>query len=382
MNVPLDEQAGDGEVLHAHAAAPGLPEQGFDPPGQAPLALVTSTHPRALTPQVTYDVADWQTLPDVAPMQAAGGAGQRQVALPALPPQTKPVMHGASADATKHRLASREQVNVALPEQNVPVVPMQPAGAGGQTQAADGNAPLQTRPAPHPRVDVTPTQPFASAVQVTSCPLVLHSFPAPPGQACGSAGQAHAAVPALPPQVCTPGHAVVPVTTRHWLASRPQVTTLFPWQKVPVLPLHTAGGAGHRHMLLGALPWQVRPAVQSTAPVTARQPLPSSAQVPTRVPLWQKPPAPAAHSVGAPVQEQVAVLPLAVQGLPAGQVVVCVIARQPSALSPQVTTEPLPAAQYVPAALQAAGGAGHVHAALGKLPAHGLPAVQVTDELS
>ena len=116
--------------------------------------------------------------------------------------------------------------------------------------------------------------------------------------------------------------------------------------------------------------------------MTARQPLPSSAQVPSRAPLWQKPPAPAAHSAGALVHEQVAVLPLAVQGLPVGHVVVCVIARQPSALSPQVMTEPLPAAQNVPAALQAAGGAGQVQAALGKLPVHGLPAVQVTDELS
>ena len=253
MNVAPDVHAGDGEVLHVHAAAPGLPAQGLNPPGQVPLALVTSTHPRALTPQVTYDVADWQTLPDVAPMQAAGGAGQRQVALPALPPHTSPDMHGWSDDATRHRFASIEQVNVELPEQNVPVVPMQPAGGDGQTQAADGNVPLQTRP-PHPTVDVTLTQPFASAVQVTSCPPVLHSFPAPPGQAAGSAGQAHAAVPAPPPQVWTPGHAVVPVTTRHWLASRPQVTTLFPWQKVPVLPLHTAGGAGHRHMLLGGVP--------------------------------------------------------------------------------------------------------------------------------
>ena len=109
----------------------------------------------------------------------------------------------------------------------------------------------------------------------------------------------------------------------------------------------------------------------------------SSPQVASWPFVRQTPPAPAAHSAGAPVQEQVAVVPLTVQGFPVGQVVVLVIARQPSALLPHVITCVLLDAQRVPAApVHAAGAAGQVHAALGKLPVHGLPAVQVSDDFS
>jgi hypothetical protein len=240
-------------------------------------------------------------------------------------------------------LPSGVQLNVELPEQKVPVVPMQAEGAAGHRQEEFGNAPPQTNPDPHGPLDATLTQPLlASARQSTRFPDASQSLPAPPGQAAGGAGQVQRARPAPPVQVCVPTHMVVVLTTRQPL-SMPQVTNPpDPWHDGPDTPLHAAGGvAGHLHAPFGALPWQVIGDVQGDAPAITRQPLvPSMSQRPSWPSVRQKPPALPLHSAGMLVHEQDALPPLTVQGALADvQGTRLVIARHRSAFMPQVATD-------------------------------------------
>jgi hypothetical protein len=146
-------------------------------------------------------------------------------------------------------------------------------------------------------------------------------------------------------------------------------------QKFPAIPMHPEGGAGHVQAALGAVPIQGLPEGHVDIEVMARQPSASGPQVTSMLP-WQELPAPAAHAAGGAGQEQLALGCDPVQGFPVGHVRVFVVARQPLASVPQVASTS-PARQTVPGPGQSDGGAGHVHIAVGGLPMHGFPAGQV-----
>jgi hypothetical protein len=67
-------------------------------------------------------------------------------------------------------------------------------------------------------------------------------------------------------------------------------------------------------------------------------------------------------------------------GVVAPHGVVCVMARQPFASSAHVTTAAVPEQYVPPLPPQTAGGVGHVHAAAGKVPPHGLPVAHVSTD--
>jgi hypothetical protein len=154
---------------------------------------------------------------------------------------------------------------------------------------------------------------------------------------------------------------VIAVVVRQPSAFCAQVARmLFGRQTVPGPP-QSDGAGGQVQAAFGAVPAHGRPAVQFVIDFTARQPLASRSQLTSMFP-WQEAPAPPAQAAGGAGHEQVADGCLPVHGLPDGQVMrVAAMVTQPSASLVQVAIEVVDS-QKVPAPFaQAAGGAGHWH---------------------
>ncbi len=146
-----------------------------------------------------------QSVPEA--VHSAGGVGHDpQVALPAVPLQ--PCAHVAVLVTTRHCAASSSQVTTCVFEESqyVPALPLQTAGAAAHVQAALGNDPPQGSVDAQVVLADWMTQPSPSTAQVTNAPDA-QTVPAPV-QPVGAAGHTQAAEGAVPWQVLRPEQAV------------------------------------------------------------------------------------------------------------------------------------------------------------------------------
>jgi hypothetical protein len=136
-----------GGAGHVQTAIPPLTWQGL-PTGQ--VVEVACWQPLASAVQVTTSLPEqWEPLAWPGPEQALT-VGQVQSALPASPPQGLPVGQVLFGAAARQPCVSREHVTTdVLDSQKVPVVLAQIDGDGGQLQLAEGKEPVQGFSAGH-----------------------------------------------------------------------------------------------------------------------------------------------------------------------------------------------------------------------------------------
>jgi len=200
----------------------------------------------------------------------------------------------------------------------------------------------------------------------------------------GTAVQVHAAWPTAPPQGLPAVQVAVVVAVTQPPAVNEHVTTVFPMQTVPLVnPAHTAGAAGHAQAAEPGRPMHCCPPVHvSVAPRVTHMAASRLQWMTCAVPMHTVPVTPM-HAAGGLVQEQVALGCVPVQGLLFGQVTGAAFVMQLSPSATQVSSVVV-AEQKAPTPFsQPAGGALHLHVALGAVPAHvacvpqALPASQV-----
>jgi hypothetical protein len=137
----------------------------------------------------------------------------------------------------------------------------------------------QTSGPVQPVVAVTTRQPLTIPQVIWDMPSVEQEVPGPAVQAAGTCGQAQVAPGKVPEQVVGEVQVVVLTAARQPLPSRPHFSSLPPEQSVPAL-VHSDGGAGHDPQVAEpAVP--VQGWLHDVAPVWTRQPAGSSAQVTT-----------------------------------------------------------------------------------------------------
>jgi hypothetical protein len=131
----------------------------------------------------------------------------------------------------------------------------------------------------HPTVVVTTRQPLTIPQVIWDVPSAEQEVPGPAAQAAGTCGQAQVAPGKFPEQVVGDVHVVRLTEARQPLPSRPHLSSLPLEQSVPAL-VHSDGGVGHEPQVAEpAAP--VQGWLQAVVPVWTRQPAPSSAQVTT-----------------------------------------------------------------------------------------------------
>jgi hypothetical protein len=144
-------------------------------------------------------------------------------------------------------------------------------------------------------------------------------------------------------------------------------TTLVPEQESPAPEPHPVGVAGHMQLALGKEPPHGLPEGQLVLDASTTHPLASRPHV-SSLPAAHSVPVPAAQSVGVAGHVQAADGSVPAHGLLVGQVIIALIYRQPLALRAQVRSwvVPLHVAPIPPA--HAVGVAGHWHDAAGAAP--------------
>jgi hypothetical protein len=164
QTVPGPEQS-DGPGGQAHWALGALPLHTF--PVAQLVRPVTPRQPLLLSAaQVATLVADSQKVP-AWPAHPAGGEGQVQAAFE-LPMHGLPVGQVVRWVTVRQALVSRPHwATVVLDSQKRSWVPLQAAGGAGQVQAALGAVPVQGRPDGQGACAETEMQPLASTAQVT-----------------------------------------------------------------------------------------------------------------------------------------------------------------------------------------------------------------------
>lgn len=130
------------------------------------------------------------------------GAGvQLQSALPAGPAHGFPLVQVFTLLDVVHPSLFVPQLTTVLPEQTVPLTPLQTAAAGWQRQSALPGVPLHGLPAVQVLAGVAITQPSAVVEQLMTA-LPMHTGPlATPMHSVGAGLQRQAALPAEPWQV-------------------------------------------------------------------------------------------------------------------------------------------------------------------------------------
>jgi hypothetical protein len=116
------------------SADPALPRHGLSAL-QLPTVAVTQPFPSLV--QCVNDVSLVQTLPAVAPMHAAGGAGHLQLAPPAAPEHDVPLGHVAEVATARHPLVLRSHVTTCVvPTHTSPITPLHSLGSSHEHDAS------------------------------------------------------------------------------------------------------------------------------------------------------------------------------------------------------------------------------------------------------
>jgi hypothetical protein len=199
-----------------------------------------------------------------------------------------------------------------------------------------------------------------------------------PAHSGATAPHRQSALPGLPPHGLPAVHVLLVDEVGQPSAFTPQMMTVLPLQTVPLVsPAHSGATGPQRQSATPLTTAQGLPAVQVFTGEEVTQPCAVVLQATTALAEQTVPLPMPAQATGAELHWQEAAPAPPRQVSLGPQVVIAVIAGQPSVFEPQVIIM-LPLVQTLPTApMQEAGAAPQEHEATGNRPVHGLPAGQV-----